>query len=73
MQKQLIVTEEITINADPEKVWNVLTLPKYVAQWDELPEDYPQERMTAGSRVVWDLPNGEQSITTIMKAENEAD
>ena len=71
MQKQLIVTEEITIHANPEKVWNVLTLPKYVAQWDELPEGYPQERMTAGSKVVWDLPNGEQSITTIMKAEKE--
>lgn len=71
MEKQLIVTEEITIHASLEKVWEVLTLPKYVAQWDELPEDYPSEPMTEGSKVVWDLPNGEQSITTIIKAEKE--
>ncbi|WP_339183832.1 SRPBCC domain-containing protein [Oceanobacillus sp. FSL W7-1293] len=71
MKKQLIVTEEITIHASLEKVWEVLTLPKYVAQWDELPEDYPSEPMTEGSKVVWDLPNGEQSITTIIKAEKE--
>ncbi|MFD1416679.1 SRPBCC domain-containing protein [Oceanobacillus jeddahense] len=71
MTRQLIVTEEIVINASSEKVWEVLTLPKYVAQWDELPEDYPKEPMTAGSKVVWDLPNGEQSITTIIKAEAE--
>ncbi|WP_152656655.1 SRPBCC domain-containing protein [Oceanobacillus sp. CFH 90083] len=71
MKKQLIVTEEIIINASPEKVWEVLTLPKYVAQWDELPENYPEEPMKVDSKVVWDLPNGEQSITTIIKAEKE--
>jgi hypothetical protein len=42
-----------------------------VAQWDELPEDYPEERMTTGSKVVWDLPNGEQSITKLIKADEE--
>ncbi|GIO22792.1 hypothetical protein [Oceanobacillus sp. J11TS1] len=71
MKNQLIVKEEITINASSENVWDVLTLPKYVAQWDELPEDYPEEPMTVGSQVVWDLPNGEQSITTIIKAEKK--
>lgn len=69
MTKPLIVETEIMIHASASKVWEVLVTPKYVAQWDELPEDYPQEQMTAGSEVVWDLPNGEQSITRISKAD----
>ncbi|WP_332692165.1 SRPBCC family protein [Halalkalibacter lacteus] len=68
MAEQLIVRDEILIGAIPARVWDILTKPKYVAQWDELPEDYPEEDMTEGSKVVWDLPNEGQSITTIIKA-----
>lgn len=39
-----------------------------MAQWDELPEDYPSEQMIKGSEVVWDLPNGEHSITRLTTA-----
>jgi uncharacterized protein YndB with AHSA1/START domain len=49
-------------------VWEILTKPKFVAQWDELPENYPEKDMTVGSKVVWELPNGDQSITTIIEA-----
>lgn len=69
MEKQLIVKEEIIINATPETVWEVLIKPKYVAQWDELPEDFPQEEMTLGDQVIWELPKGEKSMTTIIRAE----
>ncbi|WP_226529388.1 SRPBCC family protein [Metabacillus niabensis] len=69
MTKQLTVKDEILIDATPSKVWEILTKPKYVAQWDELPEDYPNDDMTEGSRVVWELPDGGKSITTIIKAE----
>ncbi|WP_261178572.1 hypothetical protein [Anaerobacillus sp. CMMVII] len=68
---KLIVKNEILIEATPEKVWEVLITPKYISQWDELPEDYPLEKMTEGSKVVWDLPNDGQSITTIIKAVEE--
>ncbi|TDL85882.1 SRPBCC domain-containing protein [Vibrio vulnificus] len=68
MTEQLIVRDEILIDANSQKVWEVLTKPKYVAEWDELPENYPNEDMTEGSQVIWDLPNGGQSITKIMKA-----
>jgi len=68
-KKQLIVKDEILIDATPSKVWEILTKPKYVAQWDELPEDYPDDDMTEGSRGVWELPDGGKSITTIIKAE----
>ncbi|WP_428909572.1 SRPBCC family protein [Niallia sp. Krafla_26] len=69
MTEKLIVKDEVRINAASSKVWEVLVNPKYVAQWDELPENYPSENMGKGSKVVWDLPNGGQSITTIIKAE----
>lgn len=65
----LTVRDKILIEATPSKVWDVLTKPKYVSIWDELPENYPEEDMTFGSKVVWDLPNGGQSITTIIKAD----
>ncbi|GAB2566877.1 SRPBCC domain-containing protein [Gracilibacillus alcaliphilus] len=71
MTKNLTVFADILIDAPPAKVWEVLVTPRYVAQWDELPEDYPQEPMTVGSKVVWELPNGEQSITTVSKADPE--
>ncbi|WNS76668.1 SRPBCC domain-containing protein [Bacillus sp. DTU_2020_1000418_1_SI_GHA_SEK_038] len=69
MTKRLIVKDKIKIQASSEKIWEVLINPKYVSQWDELPEDYPQEDMTLGSEVVWELPNGGKSITQIIKAE----
>lgn len=69
MTNQLVVKDEVVINATPSKVWDVLTLPKYVAEWDELPENYPEERMAEGSKVVWELPNGGETITRIIKAE----
>lgn len=65
----LIVKDEILINAAPSKVWEVLTNPKYVTQWDELPEDYPSEQMSHGSKVVWEHPDGGQTVTTIIKAD----
>ena len=68
MTEQLIVRDEILIEANSQKVWEVLTKPKYVAEWDELPENYPNEDMTEGSKVIWELPNGGQSITKIIRA-----
>ncbi|GIN62271.1 hypothetical protein J27TS8_22640 [Robertmurraya siralis] len=68
MTAELIVRDEVLIDAPPAKVWKVLITPKYVAQWDELPEDYPSEDMSKGSEVVWEH-NGEKTITTIIKAE----
>lgn len=69
MVESFIVRDEILINQSPEKVWKVLTTPEYVAQWDDLPEDYPDEPMTRGSKVVWDHPNGGKTVTTVIKEE----
>ena len=69
MTDQLIVKEEILIKATAERVWEVLIKPKYIVQWDDLPEDYPSEDMKKGSQVIWDNPNGGHTITTVIKAE----
>lgn len=69
MTDKLIVKDEILIEQTPSKVWEVLVNPKYVAQWDELPEDYPSENMNEGSEVVWEHPGGGQTVTKIIKAE----
>lgn len=71
MTKTLTVKDEIFIKAAPAKVWKVLVSPKYVAEWDELPENYPPEDMMLGSEVVWEHPNGEKTITTVIKAIEE--
>src|SRR5690606_3131586 len=68
MVMELTVRDEIMINASPSRVWEILVLPKYVAQWDELPENYPQQEMQLGSKVVWELPNNQKNITTIIEA-----
>ena len=36
MTEQQIVRDEIHIEANSQKVWEELTKPKYVAEWDEL-------------------------------------
>lgn len=69
MTEKLIVNDEIVINAGPERVWEVLIKPKYVAQWDELPDNYPSEDMKVGSEVVWELPNGGKTIMKVIKAD----
>lgn len=69
MTKKLVVKDEILIEAVPEKVWEVIVNPKYVAQWDELPEDYPDEKMGIGSKVVWEHPKGGETVTKIIKAD----
>ena len=66
---ELTVKDEVLIEAPPSKVWEVLVKPKFVSKWDELPENYPEEDMALGSKVIWELPNGGQSITTIIKAD----
>lgn len=69
MTEKLIVNDKIVINAGPERVWEVLIKPKYVAQWGELPDNYPSEDMKVGSEVVWELPNGGKTIMKVIKAD----
>ena len=40
MDKALIVKQNIRIEAPVNRVWDVLTKPEYIRQWDRLPEDF---------------------------------
>lgn len=40
MEKELIVKNNIRIDAPVTRVWEVLTKPEYIRLWDNLPEDF---------------------------------
>lgn len=51
MDHNLIVKNYIQIDATPEKVWDVLTNPRYLRQWDKLPEDFGDEAVNAATEI----------------------
>lgn len=51
MDHNLIVKNYIQIDATPEKVWDVLTDPRYIRQWDELPEDFGDDAINASTEI----------------------
>lgn len=40
MTKSLIVKNNVRINAPVSRVWEILTKPQHIRQWNELPEDF---------------------------------
>lgn len=40
MSKSLVIKSNIRIDAPVSRVWEVLTKPEYIRQWDYLPEDF---------------------------------
>lgn len=61
MGNKLIVTDQIEINASRERIWDVLTETKYYKQWDDLPENFTDEKLNLGSVIDW----GEYSKLTV--------
>ena len=52
--EKLIVKDQIEVNASKEKVWEVLTNPDFIKQWDDIPENYPGEHLELGSAIEWE-------------------
>jgi len=52
--EKLIVKDQIEINASKEKVWEVLTNPDFIKQWDDIPENYPGGHLKLGSVIEWE-------------------
>ncbi len=52
--KELVVKEQIEITASKGKVWEVLTNPVYIKQWDDIPENYSGERLQLNSVLEWE-------------------
>jgi uncharacterized protein YndB with AHSA1/START domain len=66
MTKPLIVENEIVINASTEKVWEVLTNPEYITQWDDIPEGYDMNaNLKIGSELRWEIGSGHFTTLTV--------
>lgn len=66
----LTVERQILIHAPARKVWDVLTKPSYIQQWDEIPEDYDKTQdLRLGTIFRWEAPSGRftEVTATIVK------
>ena len=53
MSKSLIVKNNIRIDAPVSRVWEVLTQPYYIRQWDNLPEDFGDYEIHPATIIEW--------------------
>jgi uncharacterized protein YndB with AHSA1/START domain len=53
MAQDLTVRKEIRIEAPVSKVWEVLIAPKYIRQWDDLPQDFEDYYLEYGKTIDW--------------------
>jgi uncharacterized protein YndB with AHSA1/START domain len=53
MSKSLIVKNNIRIDAPVSRVWDVLTKPHYIRQWDSLPEDFGDYEIHPATIIEW--------------------
>jgi uncharacterized protein YndB with AHSA1/START domain len=58
--KELIAKDKILIEAPVAKVWEVLVAPKFIRQWDALPEDFADYYLEVGREIIW---SGNSKIT----------
>lgn len=54
LHEPLLVTRQIVINAPVARVWEVLTLPIYIKDWDDLPEGFGEEPLRLGRTIAWE-------------------
>lgn len=53
MSKSLIVENNIRIDAPVTRVWEILTRPEYIRQWDDLPEDFGDYEIHPATIIEW--------------------
>lgn len=53
MAQALTVSKKIVIDAPVTKVWEVLIAPKYIRQWDDLPNDFEDYYLEHGKVIDW--------------------
>jgi uncharacterized protein YndB with AHSA1/START domain len=51
--RELTVAKSIEINAPASKVWDVLVVPQYIKEWDDVPEGFADDRLRTGSILEW--------------------
>ncbi|MFL9843930.1 SRPBCC family protein [Flavobacterium rhizosphaerae] len=53
MSKDLVVKHSIKINAPVTRVWEILTRPEYIRQWDKLPENFGDYEISPATVIEW--------------------
>jgi uncharacterized protein YndB with AHSA1/START domain len=43
----------IEIAAPPQRVWDVLTLTRYIREWDDVPAAFTEDRVAVGVALTW--------------------
>lgn len=64
--KELIVSNNILIDAPLAKVWEVLVAPKFIRQWDSLPEDFADYYLEVGAEILY--TGSSKRVVTEMEA-----
>jgi uncharacterized protein YndB with AHSA1/START domain len=59
---KLIAEKSIEINAFISKVWEVLIMPTFIKQWDDVPEGFGEESLQKGSVMEWE---GHAKLTVV--------
>lgn len=73
MSQHLIVRNQIAIHAPAATVWKVLVDPRFIQEWDDIPEDYTDwSDLRAGSEIVWKQENGHFSKLTVIALEPQS-
>jgi len=66
--KELIVEGNTLIDAPVAKVWEVLIAPKFIRQWDSLPEDFADYYLEIGREIEWS-GNSKWTVTEMVACE----
>ncbi len=60
--KKLVAEKSVEINAPKSKVWEVLIMPTFIKQWDDVPEGFGEGSLQAGSVMEWE---GHAKLTVV--------
>lgn len=49
----LYAQHTVEISAPPPRVWDVLTLARYIREWDDVPAEYTADSIALGAELTW--------------------
>lgn len=69
MSQEFTVRKTITINAPAKDVWEVLTMPEFIRQWDDVPQDFKEKQVQLGSLLRWNMPGDKYTELKVIEFE----
>jgi uncharacterized protein YndB with AHSA1/START domain len=67
--RPLVVRETVTIDAPVAAVWEVLTTLRWIAEWDDLPDEWESDWLALGSELRWNRVDGGCTKLTVVALE----